>query len=197
MRLCECGCGQPTELAKQSRAARGFLKGQPQRFIRGHVAKKQIVKKYRYATLDGKSLVEHRAIAIKALGKPLPAGVEVHHVNGIKADNRNQNLVICPDAGYHKLLHRRQRVKNAGGNPNTQWICSTCQQLLPLELFHVRKVGVQRECKPCVYARAKAHLERNRPALRARERELRLIRKLKKQTGAWLGCEEARRRNGL
>lgn len=36
MTLCECGCGQPAPIAKQTRSNRGFVAGQPQRFIRGH-----------------------------------------------------------------------------------------------------------------------------------------------------------------
>lgn len=34
--LCECGCGQPTPLAKQTFARRGVVKGQPVRFVSGH-----------------------------------------------------------------------------------------------------------------------------------------------------------------
>ena len=36
MKLCECGCGEPAPIAQQTRGDRGFVKGEPQRFIRGH-----------------------------------------------------------------------------------------------------------------------------------------------------------------
>ena len=35
-KLCECGCGQPTTTIKWSDARRGWIKGQPHRFARGH-----------------------------------------------------------------------------------------------------------------------------------------------------------------
>jgi hypothetical protein len=34
--LCECGCGQPAPLSPYSDAARGYVKGQPRRFVQGH-----------------------------------------------------------------------------------------------------------------------------------------------------------------
>ena len=49
----------------------------------------------------------HHVIAEKALGKPLPVGAVVHHLNLNKQININQNLVICHDVSYHNTLHRR------------------------------------------------------------------------------------------
>ena len=34
IKLCECGCGQPATISKRTR--RGYVRGQPQRFIFGH-----------------------------------------------------------------------------------------------------------------------------------------------------------------
>jgi hypothetical protein len=34
--LCQCGCGQPAPIAKQTRKREGHIKGQPLRFIHGH-----------------------------------------------------------------------------------------------------------------------------------------------------------------
>jgi hypothetical protein len=35
-KLCECGCGKPTQIALVNSTARGFVKGMPKRFIHGH-----------------------------------------------------------------------------------------------------------------------------------------------------------------
>src|SRR4051812_14865190 len=36
MRLCECGCGQPTRPARQTNTKLGWTKGEPIRYIVGH-----------------------------------------------------------------------------------------------------------------------------------------------------------------
>lgn len=41
MKLCECGCGEPAPLAKVTMRWRGHAKGQPQRYVRGHAARKE------------------------------------------------------------------------------------------------------------------------------------------------------------
>jgi len=39
MKMCECGCGSPAPIAKMTMTKRGWVKGQPQRFVRGHTAR--------------------------------------------------------------------------------------------------------------------------------------------------------------
>lgn len=67
-------------------------------------------KGYIYLWRNGKLISEHRWLAEKALGKPLPPKAVVHHMNSKVNDNFTPfNLVICPDEAYHNLLHKRAR----------------------------------------------------------------------------------------
>ncbi len=94
---------------------------------------------------------EHVRVAERALGHALPPGAEVHHVDRDKTNNTNHNLVICQDHGYHRLLHRRARILHAGGNPNTQRICTSCKELVALA-DRPRVYGKRCVCRPCFNA---------------------------------------------
>ncbi len=133
--LCECECGRKTSVSAE---------GVSRRFISGHNGRGYGAKHYSWkggrGTTNGYAVLlrpehpragskgyvyEHILIAEQALGKYLPGGAVVHHVNGIKTDNKPSNLVICPDQAYHLLLHQRQRALKACGDPTARkcWIC--------------------------------------------------------------------------
>lgn len=120
MRLCQCGCGKATTIIDSSCARRGLVRGEYRRYVHGHHTRRgQPSSPWKGGTKKtGKGYLQigdtgqyvHRAVAERALGRPLPATAVVHHINGVKSDNRPQNLVICENESYHKLLHQRQRA---------------------------------------------------------------------------------------
>lgn len=69
----------------------------------------------------------HSLIAEAALGRLLPPGAHVHHFDGDRTNNAPSNLVICPSAAYHKLLHQRTRALDACGHAGWRR-CQYCKQ---------------------------------------------------------------------
>ena len=84
-----------------------------------------------------------RLVAEKSLGKILPEGAEVHHVDEDKQNDAPNNLVICQDRAYHFLLHQRKRAFEATGDPN-QRKCKYCKQWDTIDKFI--KTGSQDFC---------------------------------------------------
>ena len=115
------------------------------------------------ANNDGARVTMHRWRAEQALRKPLPHGAVVHHVIPARKDAVCP-LVICQDAAYHALLHARMRVRDAGGNPNTDKICDTCGCFKRIELFYRKRSvfqGRSGTCKVCEYAKQRERRARH------------------------------------
>jgi HNH endonuclease len=93
--LCECGCGQPTRLAPRTYSRRGWVKGQPVRFVSGHNSR--VVNP---ASLPG---VGEKISAAKR-GKPGKCGTEASAYKG-PPEERFRKLVAEPDGhGCHLWL---------------------------------------------------------------------------------------------
>lgn len=149
--ICQCGCGAHTLPS---------VTGTPLRFVRGHWSRKAKVDRYRKVLKDGSFTYLHRLKAERALGKPLPTGAHVHHTDPDHPDS--SPLVICQDAAYHKLLHRRMRAKQAGGNPETDRYCPSYKEAKPFGAFgrdRTTSTGLAVRCMACNRARWMAYSE--------------------------------------
>lgn len=61
------------------------------------------------ATIKGKYVAEHILIWEKTHNQPLPKGWIIHHLNGIKNDNRPENLLALPTKKHRLLLREYQK----------------------------------------------------------------------------------------
>src|ERR1035437_4065530 len=102
--------------------------------------KERVMRAYVGTYYSGKDA--HTLIVEKVLGKKLPAGAEVHHVDSDGRNNKNTNLVVCPTKSYHKLLHRRTEALEASGNPNFRK-CYYCKHWDAEENLYIYEKGTR------------------------------------------------------
>ncbi len=158
-----CGCGSKTRIAPYCDKNRGWIKGEPLRYITHHNTfknKPRVERTYKggYSLVisynhprtlgDGQYVPEHILVAEKALGKPLPEKAVVHHYGEL---NENNKIVICQDQGYHMLLHTRAKALKECGHAGWRkcWLCKTYDD--PVRMVENKKINYHsfyhRECK--------------------------------------------------
>lgn len=76
--------------------------------FRAAYKRKSFRRKYRRVSNAAGILVfEHIAVVEGRIGRKLQPAERVHHVNGIKSDNRNENLYLCASASEHHRIHHQ------------------------------------------------------------------------------------------
>lgn len=108
----------------------------------------------KYSNYTGRRIEVWQHVAENALGRTLPSSVQVHHVDGDKSNNKNSNLVICPNQAYHNLLHLRTDAINNGA-PAYFRKCPYCklyddpENMLNIQVDEYRPSGtcIHRECR--------------------------------------------------
>lgn len=119
--FCQCGCGQPISI-KIHHHTRGISKyidhHQPCKLKTCCGEDNPHFKEGRYVNQSGYILVlvpgpgksryilEHRLVVEAHLGRKLKDGEVIHHINGIKTDNRLSNLQIMTNS-EHTALHAK------------------------------------------------------------------------------------------
>lgn len=102
----DCNCGLQVASSKRCRKCKNaFLKANPEKSPRWNGGKRRTVKGYVEIRVNQKYMHEHRFVFEKHIGRPLSPLEVIRHINGIRDDNRLENLVITDHIGLRKI-HR-------------------------------------------------------------------------------------------
>lgn len=115
--------------------------------------------KYKRIIINGKSVLEHRYIWEQYNG-PIPKRMLIHHINGIKCDNRIENLQLVNLDEHFKIHYNYKKINGEWWKP-----CTICGELKPITDYYKTSnregAGVRAACKKCSYEYDKSRWENN------------------------------------
>lgn len=109
--------------------------------------------------INGKKIPEHRLIWEQHNG-PIPEGYHIHHINGVKDDNRIGNLMIVTPNEHMKIHNGYQLIDGVWWKK-----CNVCGVLKPLTDYHSKNNNVVYLCKVCRSANDKKYKKLNKTKL--------------------------------
>lgn len=168
--LCQCGCGERTDISKWSRASLGWVKGQPKRFVRGHNSRRPLEERFwekveptgfcwswtgalsdtGYGSIgaDGITKSAHR-VAYELLIGPVPEGLHVDHLCRRRLCVNPDHLeLVEPGENTRRGLQGRMRTHCVNGHPRTE------------KNTYVDKKTGWRKCRICHRERARRRREK-------------------------------------
>lgn len=119
-------------------------------------------KGYRRISIDGRQWMEH-VLVWEHYNGSVPVGMQVHHINENKLDNRIENLSLV-DTLTHKRIHSGCELRDG------EWFkpCGNCGTVYPITNYYERRDGVSSWCKPCCVENAIFNKRRRRGRLDTR-----------------------------
>ena len=118
VKFCECGCGKPTSLAKETKRSKGHVKGQPLRFVNGHNRKgrgkvaltfNKALGRWVINCRDGSKYYYAKAVLENKIGRQLLPGEITHHMDDDKTNDEPGNLEVMSSQSEHATHHNLKR----------------------------------------------------------------------------------------
>lgn len=110
IKLCECGCGLPVPIAKSTERRTGAIRGQPQRFIRGHSTKLRSLRPTKYCWVCKQTFPRTAEFFYRCKGTGDGLGVKCKTCSKIASKEfaaRHKEQT----ATYHREYHKKNSIK--------------------------------------------------------------------------------------